>query len=218
MRSIAAWRVLGFALAWAATIACAAAPAAYTGQAPVESQSDQDRADALKAALGSVVVERTGDPGVLARADVAKALAQAERYVLQFQYRPNPGADAAPKFVLVAEFDSSAVDAMLQRLGLGEPSGAAGAVASDAAVDASVWIGGIRDADDYAHVIGYLAKNNFVRGAQPMRARGDGMLVKLTLATDLAHFLDVVGTERTLSVVGAATPADGADATLALAR
>ena len=52
--------------------------------------------------------------------------------------------------------------------------------------------------DDYARVIGYLGKSNLVRGVQPMQARGDGMLLKLSLATDLAHFLDAVGMERTL--------------------
>ena len=43
------------------------------------------------------------------------------------------------------------------------------------------------------------------------------MLIHLSLATDLARFLDAVGFERTLSVVNASTPVEGVDATLTLA-
>ena len=66
-------------------------------------------------------------------------------------------------------------------------------------------------------VMAYLARNNFVRTTEPLRARGDGMEVRLSLTTDLAHFLDVLGMERTLGVVSGAPPVEGTDATLALA-
>jgi hypothetical protein len=195
-----------------------AAPATYTGEAPVNSQGDTERTEALKTALANVVISATGDAGVLARPDVASAVAKADRYVLQYRYRQNTSNSdgTGARFMLVAEFDSTAVDEMLQRLGLG-PSGAGGTAPLDAAPsDASVWIGGIRSSDDYARVIAYLSKNNLVRSAQPMQARGDGMLVKLSLASDLKHFLDAVAMERTLSIVSAAPPVDGVDATLAL--
>jgi len=65
-------------------------------------------------------------------------------------------------------------------------------------------------------VIGYLAKSNLVKSTQPRQARGDGMLVRLSLATDLKHFLDAVSMERQLSVVNGSPPVDGIDATLAL--
>ncbi len=194
-----------------------AAPSTYTGEAPVNSQSDPERIEALKTALANVVIQQTGDPGVLARGDVASAVAKAERYVLQYRYRPNNAAadDTAPRLILVAEFDSTAVDAMLQRLGLAEA--APGTAPADAMPsEATVWIGGIHSAEDYARVVAYLGKSNFVRSAQPTEARGDGMLVRLSLATDLARFLDAVGMERTLSVVNASPPVDGVDATLAL--
>ena len=45
----------------AAPLCIAAAPATYTGTAPVNSQSDADRAGALKTALANVVIEQTGD-------------------------------------------------------------------------------------------------------------------------------------------------------------
>ena len=200
----------------AAPLCIAAAPATYTGTAPVNSQSDADRAGALKTALANVVIEQTGDSGVLARPGVADAIAQAERYVLQYQYRDNPGADGAAKMTLVAEFDSAAVDKMLQRLGLGSTDQAA--AATETPSDATVWIAGIRNADDYAHVMGYLGRNNFVHGVQVVQARDDGMLVKLSLATDLAHFIDAVGLERTLAVSGAAPLVKGSAASLTLVR
>lgn len=214
VRFLPAPRVLAllFALMLAAP-AWAFGPATYTGTAPVNSQSDAERTDALKTALASVVVEQTGDSSVLARPQVAEAVAQAERYVLQYQYRNN-SADGAAKMTLEAQFDAAAVDRMLARLGLGDAN-AQQAAAAETPSEAVVWIGGIRNADDYARVIGYLARNNFVRGAQPTQARGDGILVKLSLATDLARFLDAAGMERTL-VANTTLHVDGADAALAL--
>ena len=206
---------LVFALA---PLAVRAVPPTYTGETPVASQSDDERAEALKTALANVVIEQTGDSGALARSDVASAVAKADRYVLQFRYKPNPNAadGAGPRWILVAEFDSTAVDDMLQRLGFGTAAGTAPVEATPS--EAMVWIGGIRSAEDYARVIAYLSKSNLVRGAQPVQARGEGMLVKLSLATDLKHFLDAVGVERTLGVVNGSPPIDGVDATLALGQ
>ena len=172
----------------------------------------------MKTALANVVIQATGDAGVLARSDVAGAVAKAERYVLQYRYRQNAASadGSGPRLVLVAEFDSGAVDDMLRRLGLGNAAGSDAAAIDATPTEATVWIAGIRSADEYARVIGYLGKSNFVRAAQPVQARGDGLLVKLSLATDLKHFLDAVGMERVLGVVSAAPPVDGVDATLAL--
>jgi hypothetical protein len=194
-----------------------AAPPTYTAEAPVDSQSDDDRLEALKIALANVIIDQTGDAGVLSRSDVAAQLAKADKYVLQFKYRQNPGAadTGAPKLTLIAEFDAAAVDRMLQGLGL-TSAGLAGAPIDATPTDVTVWIGGIRSADDYARVIGYLAKSNLVKSTQPRQARGDGMLVRLSLATDLKHFLDAVSIERQLSVVNGSPPVDGIDATLAL--
>ncbi len=115
----------------------------------------------------------------------------------------------------MVEFDAAAVDKMLQGLGL-TSAGIAGAPIDATPSEATIWIGGIHSADDYARVIAYLAKNNLVKSAQPRQARGDGMLVKVSLVTDLKHFLDAVAIERQLSVVNGSPPVDGIDATLAL--
>ncbi|MFC4819358.1 DUF2066 domain-containing protein [Dokdonella ginsengisoli] len=205
-------RAIVFLLALLASAAALAAPSSYTGEAPVNSQSDEERSGALKTALANVVAAQTGDSGLLARPDVAKAVEQAERYVLQYQYRR--GDDSGAKYLLVAQFDSTAVNQMLQRLGLG-PAGAQTEVATEAPSEATVWIGGINNANDYARLVGYLARNNFVRNAQPMEARGDGVLVRLSLVSGLTRFLEVVAMERTLGVVAGAK-VEGVDATLAL--
>ena len=215
--------VVSLLAAIACALLCATPPAAlagpptYTGEAPVNTQSDEERAEALKTALANVVIEQTGDSGLLARSDVAAAVAKAERYVLQFRYKRGAADGAGPPLILVAEFDSAAVDDMLHKLGLGND--AIGTAPLDATPsEATVWISGIRSAEEYARVMAYLGKSNLVRGAQPSEARGDGMLVKLSLATDLKRFLDAVGMERTLTVVNAAPPVDGVDATLALGQ
>lgn len=206
-------RVFALLLALLAPFAWAAAPTSYTGKAPVNSQSDDERVGAMQTALANVLIAQTGDSGLLARPDVVKAVAQAERYVLQYQYKPNSGGDDAAKLILIVQFDSAAVDKMLQRLGVGPHDDAA--AQSETPSEATVWIGGIRDANDYARVVGYLGKSNLVRGAQTMQARGDAIMVKLSLATDLARFLDAVTMERTLSV-DASAHTDGIDATLVL--
>lgn len=208
VRSLIPCRVLVALLAWLVPLAVLAAPGAYTGEAPVNSQSDEDRAAALKIALANVVVAQSGDSGAPGRPDVAKAIEQAERYVLQYQYRR--GGDAS-KFVLVAQFDSTAVDKLLRRNG----GTGAEAEAVDAPAEATVWIGGINDANDYARVIAYLARNNFVRNAQPIEARGDGVLVRLSLSSGLARFVEAAEMERVLGAKAGAR-VDGADAALAL--
>jgi hypothetical protein len=206
-------RLLGWILALTLVPPCAvAAPSTYTGSAPVNSQSDEERAGALKTALANVVIEQAGDGSVIARPDVAKAIEKAERYLLQYSYRRNAGGDAP--MTLVVQFDATAVDQMLQRLGLGPLANVP--LAPETPTEATLWIGDIRNADDYAHVIGYLGKNNFVKAAQPMQVTADGILVRVSLSTDLVHFLDAVGMERTLA--SSTTRADGADAALVLAH
>lgn len=187
-----------------------AAPSTYTGTAPVNSQSDEERTGALQTALANVVIEQTGDSSVIARPEVAKAIEKAERYMLQYSYRRNAQGDAP--LTLVAQFDAGAVDQMLQKFGLGAL--AAVPLAPETPTEATIWIGDIRDADDYARVIGYLGRNNFVKAVQPTAATSDGILVHLSLSTDVAHFLGAVAMERTLAE--STSRVDGADAALVL--
>lgn len=187
----------------------AAAPPAYTGTVPVRSQDEAERADALRSALAKVVIEQTGDAGVLAREDVANAVAQADRYVVQYGYR-NDG--AGTPLQLVAQFDAAAVDAMLTRLGLRE---AAAVAAAEAPSAARVWIGGLRNADDWLRADGYLARSADVRSSRPLAAQGEAVLMQLELAGGLAHFLDGLAAESTLAIDPAPAHTD-ADAALVL--
>jgi hypothetical protein len=97
----------------------AVAAGTYTGTAPVASQSDQDRAAALRTALGQAVTQAAkGDANVLKRPEVARALTRAERYARSYTYQPNTAPNTDPKkaqakFLLVAQFDGAQVDALV---------------------------------------------------------------------------------------------------------
>lgn len=206
---------------FAATVAlpARAAPATYSGEAAVTSQSESERANALKTALAEVVIRLSGDPGILARGDVARAVADADKYVLQYRYRRDAAVDEASgaatvKLVLVAEFDSSAVDRMLAGLGLAGAGSAA--VVDSTPTEKQVWISGIHSATDYARSLGYLAKQSMVRQSWPMEARDDGVLVHLGLSGSLPRWLEMVDREGVLRVNSASPPVEGIDATLVL--
>lgn len=196
----------------------AAVPATYSGEAAVGSQSEAERGEALKTALAEVVIRLSGDPGVLSRADVARAVADASKYVLQYQYRRNSAIESgqASSLSLVAEFDSVAVDRLLSQLGL---TGAGSTTAIDTTPsEGRIWISGIESPADYARVVGYLSRQSMLRNAQPVEARGDGLLVKLSIAGSLSTWLQTVEGEGTLRVNNTSPPIDGLDATLALSR
>ena len=217
-RSVSGWLgILALALLLVMRLAVAA-PATYSGEAPVGSQSEAERAEALKTALADVVMRLSGDSGVLARGDVARAVAEGTRYVLQYQYRRDVVADAAGapqvRLTLVAEFDAAAVDRLLGRLGLG---GAEAPLAAEVTPsEHRVWISGVHSALDYARAVGYLTRHALVRDAQASEARGDGMLVRVTVLGGLERLLARVAGEGTLTVTSAAPPVEGIDATLAL--
>ncbi|MFT3792620.1 MAG: DUF2066 domain-containing protein [Rudaea sp.] len=136
-------RLLGIALGLAPVFAVAAG--VYTGTAPVATQSDRDRATALRAALGQAVTQAAkGDAGVLKRPDVARALTRAERYARSYSYQPNPAPNsdpkkATPKFLLVVAFDAAQIDALVREPSAAPASAAAaaGAAAASGATSAS---------------------------------------------------------------------------------
>lgn len=199
--------------------AAVAAPTTYTGEAPVADQSESARSGALKTALAEVVIRLSGDPGVLARREVANAVAAADKLVLQYLYRRDSSIDeasgvASSSLVLVAEFDSMAVDRMLAGFGL---AGAGSGVAIDTTpVEKRIWLSGIHSAADYARVLGYLTRQSLVRQSWPIEARGDGILVRLVLAGDFSRWLGLVAADNVLQVNSASPPVQGIDATLAL--
>jgi hypothetical protein len=214
MRMLVALLVFAIALSPGAP---RAAPTTYTGEASVTSQSEAERDVGFRTALGNVVADIVGDRGVLERADVADALGEARSYMLQYRYlRAAPDAETgAPGLRLVVEFDSVAVDSMLDRLGLASGT-ADGAGWIGDPQEATVWISGIHSASDYARVMGILDRNNFVDAARPVEVRDDGLAVRLSLAGDLAHFIAALEAGRDLRVINAEPPLAGIDATLSL--
>jgi len=195
----------------------------YTGQVPVASQSDGDRTEALRAALGEVVVRVSGDKGVMTRPDVVKAVVDAERYVQQFSYQQEVVTESGQpqvRLTLVAHFDRDAVDRLLRNTGSPKdaPQPADGQAAAVDATPGSyrVWIAGVRSPQDYARLIGALSGNEFVREVQVELARGDGVQVRLTSATSLSRLLDNLSAGAVIRVANSKPPVDGLDALLDL--
>ncbi|HJU41016.1 MAG TPA: hypothetical protein VJ724_15705, partial [Tahibacter sp.] len=81
---------------------------------------------------------------------------------------------------------------------------------------ARVWISGLHSAQDYARVFETLGRNDLVRDFQPEQARGDGMLVKMTLNLALDRWLSYLPPDGVLRLVNAQPPIDGVEAMLAL--
>ena len=215
-------RILVIGLSLAATAGYAAGPpiSRYTAEVPVNGQSDTERAEALKTGLGQVVIRLTGDSGVFARSDVARQVAQAERYVQQFEYRQDIVTDSGQpqkRLTLVAQFDRDAVNQLLRTLGLTQPGSApAGDVGVVHSGSYHLWISGVRSADDYARLIGALNANESVRDLQSEQARGDGVLLRVTLSSGLQSLLDNPALAGTIRLVKANPPIDGVDAMLSL--
>ncbi|MEP6484348.1 MAG: DUF2066 domain-containing protein [Rudaea sp.] len=211
MRRVLSLNLL-FSIIWFASPAFAAG--LYSGQVPVNSQAEGERAEALKNALAQVIVKVSGDSAILTRPEIAKAVAGAGRYVQQYQYTQeivNDGGQPHARLSLVAQFDRDAVDQLV--------GGAAkGGDASSAAVDTKpqsfrVWVNGVTSADAYARLVGTLTRNELVRGVQAEQARGDGVELKIDTVGPLQRVLDSLG-NGPIRVANAKPPVEGVDALL----
>ncbi len=206
-----------FALLAVLLSAAASAGGLYTAQVPVTSQDEAERAQALKTALGQVITRASGDAAALSRPEVAKALAQAERYVQQFQYQEDVVTESGQpqmRLTLVAQFDRDAVDRLIG-------GGAKEAVADGPSAPADsvpgtyhLWVGGIRSGRDYARVIGAFSGSESVRDVQVELTRGDGMQLRVATTGSLTRLLDTVNAGSVMRVTNAKPPVDGIDALL----
>jgi hypothetical protein len=191
----------------------------YTGQVPVNSQADGERAEALKSALAQVVVKLSGDSTVLTRSGVAKAVANAERYVQQYQYTQDVMTDAGQsqaRLTLVAQFDHDAVDQLMRDLGLIHGGGDAAQPAAEVQSGTyRVWVSGVNSAEDYARLIGSLSRNELVRSVRAEQARGDGVQLKLDVNGPLPRLLESLSSGP-VHVLNAKPPVDGVDALLGM--
>lgn len=198
----------------------------YAGQVPVNSQSEQELAEALKTALGQVVVKLTGDNSALTRPEVAKAVAQPNRFVQQYQYQQDvvtENGQPQVKLTLVAEFNHESIDRLLRDTGLAPSAGGASAGTPDTAPVADVrpgtyriWVSGVRSAEDYAKLIGALSGNERVRDVQTELARGDGVQLRIGVLGPLQRLLETLQSSAGLRVTNAAPPVEGMDALLTM--
>jgi hypothetical protein len=196
-----------------------AATSLYTGQVPVNSQAEGERAEALKSALAQVVAKLSGDSTVLTRPGVAKAVASAERYVQQYQYTQESATDAGQpqaRLTLVAQFDHDAVDQLMRDLGL--VHGGGDGTQPTAEVQSGtyrVWVSGVNSAEDYARLIGSLSRNELVRSVRAEQTRGDGVQLKLDVNGPLSRLLESLSIGP-VHVLNAKPPVDGVDALLGM--
>jgi hypothetical protein len=188
----------------------------YTGQVPVNSQAEGERIEALKAALAQVVVKLAGDTAVLAKPEVAKAVAHAERYVQQYQYTQDVATDATQpvRLSLIAQFDRNAVDQLVHGLVHGDEDSAQTAAETQSG-SYRVWVSGVSSAEDYARLIGSLSHNELVRSVQAEQARGDGVQLKLDVSGSLSRLLESLATGP-VHVLNAQPPVEGMDALLGM--
>ena len=198
-----------------------AAAGLYAGQVPVNSQSDEDRAGALRAALAQVVVKVSGDNAIVSKPDVAKAIANADKYVQQYQYAQdvaNENGQPQVRLSLIAQFDRDAVDRLLA-----DVNGAGRTAAADAGQPPPeqqsgtyhVWVSGITSAEDYARLIGSLTRNELIRSVQTELARGDGVQLRVDAASSLPRLLTSLAGSP-VHVLNAKPPVEGIDALLGM--
>ena len=210
--------------------AAALATGTYAGSAPVASQSDEDRAAALRAAFGQVVVKVSGSSSVLTRPDVVRAMSKADRYMQSYGYQNDP-AQPPGHMQLVVQFDRSGVDALLHDLNLdnappdtppqapvagGDPAGATAGPATPVQNSGSyrLWITGLRSAEDYARLIGGLNGNDQVRAVQVEQGHGNTVQIRIDARGALPALLDALNAARLAHVSNAHPPVAGVDALL----
>jgi hypothetical protein len=197
-----------------------AAASLYTGQVPVNSQAEGERAEALKSALAQVVIKLSGDSTALTRPGAAKAIANAERYMQQYQYTQEATTEAAQsqtRLYLVAQFDHDAVDQLMRDLELVHGSGDSSAkpLAEVQSGTYRVWVSGVSSAEDYARLIGSLSRNELVRSVRAEQARGDGVQLKLDVNGPLPRLLESLS-QGPVHVLNAKPPVEGVDALLGM--
>jgi len=209
------WTFLLFAVA----CTLARAGALYTAQVPVNSQADEERGSALRNALAQVIVKVSGDAAIVAKPDVAKAIASADKYVQQYQYSQEVVTENGQPQVhlnLVAQFDRDAVDRVIaDASGVTRQTGAETPPAEAQSGTYRVWVSGIESAEDYARLIGSLRHNELLRGLQVEQARGDGVQLRLDAASSLPRLLESLASGP-VHVLNAKPPVEGIDALLGM--
>jgi uncharacterized protein len=96
-------------------VAFPAGAVVHEATVPVADRSEAARQDAVRQALSEVLVRLSGDPALPQQAGVAPLLAEAGRYLQQYQYE---GSETAGTLALRAGFDAAALEGQLRQQGL----------------------------------------------------------------------------------------------------
>jgi hypothetical protein len=103
-------------------IEAVAATDLYSGEVPVNSQSEPDRKEAIPEALIQVLQKLSGQRELPASPALDEALNNAERLLLSFRYvnvvKTSPDDTVSPEIRLVAQFIPPEVDRIIQQAGL----------------------------------------------------------------------------------------------------
>ncbi|WP_461481779.1 DUF2066 domain-containing protein [Porticoccus sp.] len=88
----------------------------YQAQVPVADQGAAERARALRAGLGAVLVKVTGNSLVLSNPEIISVLAGADGYVSEYGYvsYTRPGADQGSGLAMNIQFSETAVDRLVR--------------------------------------------------------------------------------------------------------
>jgi hypothetical protein len=172
------------------------------------------------------------DPQTAADAPPAQVLAASQRYgtPLVFVVRlARTGSTWTGRFTLIEQFGAASSEewktaysdaaSVLQAAGTGLADRLAGRYAAVGVqtkpTEFRVWVEGLHNATDYGRAVRYLSSVTGIKSVETEAARGDRLLLKLTLTMTLERFKQVLEFEHKLNVV-ALESADGAQARLAL--
>lgn len=98
-----------------AALSAPAEAALHEATVPVADRSEAARQQAVRQALAEVLARLSGDPSLPQQAGSAPLLAEAGRYLQQYQYE---GSETAGTLMLRAGFDAAALEAQLRQQGL----------------------------------------------------------------------------------------------------
>ena len=112
--------ILAVLLCWGGAAGAADSDTLYTARVKVADPGAATRAEALRQALGLVLLKVTGDRDVAGRAAASAAFRSPERFVQQYRYVSSPpaGEDAAPELWFEVQFDDEALQSTLRGAGL----------------------------------------------------------------------------------------------------
>jgi len=112
--------ILAVVLCWGTPAGAADSETLYTARVTVADPGAAARSEALRQALGIVLVKMTGDRDAAGRAAADAAFRAPEQFVQQYRYISSPpaGGEAAPELWFEVQFDGEALESALRGTGM----------------------------------------------------------------------------------------------------